>query len=160
VIGPLTTIDFAKLLMDRALVTTHLERLKVPAAALGPGVLVWETDRKCVYITERDRWVLLLGGMRADSLADVPTDLGPDDAGFTVALVPFSHSLRWSGDIWEFAAGDGNGFIQDAPIVGVADPAMWTPCDGRTSDYLVVNAPTLRIASVVLPVISGRLFRR
>lgn len=88
------------------------------------------------------------------------TPLSQGDAGALFAVSDYNHVIRWTGTIFEFAAGDpGNGFY----ALFAFPPALtggWQLCDGSATTYLVVGGAVLETAAFVTPVVANTYFRR
>lgn len=88
------------------------------------------------------------------------TPLTQGDAGALFAVSDYNHVVRWTGSIFEFAAGDpGNGFYAAFAFAPVLTGG-WQLCDGSATTYLVVGGPALQTAVFVTPVLANTYFRR
>lgn len=133
---------------------THANRLAAyPQINYDPGTLFYETDRGVFYIVNpgNTAWDYASGEM-ADTFANVPTDLGADDAGFLLQITDYGHRVKWSGTAWDFAPGDpGNAYFQD---FAVAPSTGWKLCDGTATTYLTMGA-TISATAFTTPNLSG-----
>lgn len=131
-----------------AIVDTHANRISTsnPAPAVPPppyrpdrylGMFYYETDRNALYVAKLvsnvPAWVWI-GGECAVTQANLPNDLGVNDAGFIAIVTDYMHRLRWSGSAWGWAPGEsGSGMLE---MFAVAPGAGWHACDGSTVNYL------------------------
>lgn len=153
-----STVDSLRVAITGTLATvlqdTHANRLaSFPQINYDPGTLFYETDRTVVYRVNaaNTAWVYAAGEMSA-TFANVPTDLGADDAGFLLQITDYGHRVRWSGTAWDFAPGDqGNAYFQD---FAVAPSTGWKLCDGTATTYLVMGV-TIAATAFTTPNLSG-----
>lgn len=84
---------------------------------------------------------------------------GPADAGRIFPIAVYNHRVRWTGTVFEFAAGDaGSDWFAMRPTA--PQEAGWQLCDGTATDYLVVGGVTLTTAPFTTPVVTDQYFRR
>lgn len=89
----------------------HTDRLnRFPATAQNIGDRFIETDRGEVEyavgsVGTVKAWIFLGGGAYGNTLANQPTDLGPNDAGFVFFATDTTDLYRWSGSAWIYFGG-------------------------------------------------------
>ena len=93
---------------------THTDRTAgFPAGSALLGQLLWETDRKILYMAavvgNVQAWVYVAGEYRA-LLASLPSDLVASDVGFLFYASNYRHTLRWGGAGWEMQE-EGRGYL-------------------------------------------------
>lgn len=89
----------------------------------------------------------------AGNLIDQPLNLTAADSGLEFLVLDFGHRMRWTGSVWEFAAGDcGNNFFRASP--SAPQGTGWQLCDGTVTSYLVAGA-SLTTAPFTTPNIAG-----
>jgi hypothetical protein len=133
---------------------------EVPIA--GPGGIVADVWRRYFLDTTTATFnavnantaaINAIPGVNVWPLASQPS-LGVSDAGYLAFVSDYRHFVRWSGTLWTFAPGDvGNGFFR--PYAVVPQEGAWALCDGSVTDYLVVRAAALSVASFTLPNLLG-----
>lgn len=95
-------------------------------------------------------------GVNRWALAGQPS-LGPADEGYIAYVTDYGHVVRFTGTIWEFAAGDpGNGFFS-ARAVAPQEPG-WQLCDGTVTSYLTVGGATLTATAFTTPTVPAGTF--
>lgn len=129
--------------------SNHAQRIGPPGIApssVGIGTLFFELDRGAVYIATATAWLYLAGVMQTIR-ANLPTDLGANDAGFLANLTDFAHALQWTGSAWQFGPGDAGGGYT-VPFVGSPNPlAGWHAANGAQIEVLNGNGSLRKITT-------------
>jgi hypothetical protein len=115
---------------------THANRVNYPAGNF-VGARYYETDRKATYLSIYTGgnyvWVWVSGTMMSTSatLADVPGDLGANDAGFQFYNKHFLRLWIWNATDLQFHYADGLGAGSQVCTSGAAPSGgLWHACDG------------------------------
>jgi hypothetical protein len=89
--------------------------------------------------------------------ANLPGDLGVNDAGFLAFVADYNHVLQWTGTVWTWGPGElGSGMV--VPFEVAPSPATgWASCNGSLVNYL---ESTGVLSSVILPSTAGSYFRQ
>jgi hypothetical protein len=143
----------AGLTLLRALTGTHAQRLTTPASDYNAGTLFFETDRGVLYVVDAAAWKPVKGSEIQDTLANAPTDLTANDAGFLFYVSDFHHRVRWDGAAWQWACGCRPGQYGDFD----SDPgAGWILANGTATTKLGgVGTNTLTAVAVTPANLSG-----
>lgn len=115
--------------VDTLLYGTHAQRTARAPGSLKRGTLWWETDRTALYqvqvsSTNVVAWVLLKTRPMRDTLANRPSDLVTNDAGFLFVATDEGVTYRWSGSAWVYHAGTYGAAFSARPAAGSADEGM------------------------------------
>lgn len=139
-------------------------RLMVDPAKYVLGGLFFETDRTVEYqirlvgsTIKTQQWVYASGEMTGATLADLPADLGGNDAGFLFHDSNLQHSYKWDGSAWSFGPADDHMAGQVSASAGGAVPraGAWQACNGSTVTVSVGDGTT---ANVTTPILTGDTF--
>lgn len=159
--------DEAESALGAVNVATHAQRLaslSTDVLSLIAGSLIFETDRLVTYLaTGRSVGTeVYSGGVYAVPFANIPTDLGPNDAGFLLFVTDFSHLFRWDGAAWAWGPGDpGSGFIVAFGTGLSPVPATgWQKCDTTPTTFLRPSGGGINNIAFVTPNTAGSWFRR
>ncbi len=142
---------------------THANRALYPAAAYPSGAIYKETDRKAVYITgppvNAGVWVYAAGAMPSTSatLADLPGDLGANDAGFEFRSSYFFRKWTWNGAAWHYSDGGAGAGSQVSTSSSATPPSggLWQACDGSTVACALDNATLGNLTASDTRVVAG-----
>jgi hypothetical protein len=157
---------------------SHAQRLSIPANSLPIGTTFYEEDRAVWYEVVASGvnaryWRPSRGTMRA-VLANAPTDLGAQDAGFLFYATNYYRLYRWTGSAWTYADSElPEKFITTYP--GTV-PTGWALCDGSsvtvsksdgttqsfttpdlTGQYIKGGTYTGSVVAAVAPTVGGTL---
>jgi hypothetical protein len=128
----------AGLKLPRVIEDTHANRLaNYPAASYPVGTLFWESDRTVTYInavaSTVQVWRFESGVMQSTSntLSDIPSDLGTNDASFEVYNSFFKRQWIWTGAGFHYTDGVGAGAIV-ATSGAAPSGGLWVACDGTS----------------------------
>lgn len=128
---------------------THVNKVLYPPANYALGSFYWETDRTVLYMNQTvkaaNTWVYITGTMRG-LLAELPSDLGNDDAGFLFEVTDYAHVLVWRSG-WNFFGNDSSNYFVDG-TASAPSPVGWHACDGTTVQFLKSDGT---LGSTVLP---------
>jgi hypothetical protein len=123
----------------------HSQRIVSPASPW-LNAFFWETDRSALYAATAQGsayvWTWLSGMMidTSSTLAGLPGDLGPGDAGFIYRSSVFDRLWRWTGSGWTYADGSlGAGGIV-ATTGAAPSGGFWQTCNGSTVQCALSNA--------------------
>ncbi len=151
---------------------THANRTLYPADSYD-GFLYWETsntipdtDRTSLYLSVSNIWEYVGGEMQSvdTGLADLPTDLGMNDARFRFRNSFFQRAWEWEGSGWHYAdAGLGAGSQVSTDNGIQPSGGLWVYCDGSSAacaldDATIANLFTTNTAvdgSGNMPVVMG-----
>ena len=131
----------------------HADRLD--ATKVWHGTRLYETDRtvsyECRIVSGAKAWVYVSGTMR-NTLANKPTDLGTNDAGFLFYATNYVRTFRWTGSAWEYAQGE----RLTREIIwypGTLPASGWAICDGSSVTVTAADATT---GSFTTPDLTGQ----
>lgn len=83
---------------------------------------------QCRIFHARHEWLWIAGGPHRGLIANIPTDLGDTDEGYTYYATDFDHTFYWNGTGWEWGPGETK---PGALIHHDSDPGTgWHVCDG------------------------------
>lgn len=140
-----------------ALQDTWANRALYPPGSYPEGTPILYTDREVVYVVSGGVWIYWSGAMPGN-LADLPSDLAADDAGFPFQAKDFKHLYRWSGAVWAFDTNDqGSNFLQLAAPGFFTTNGLWGLSDGSTYTVALGNGTT---TSVITTPIDNTYLRR
>jgi hypothetical protein len=144
------------------LVDSHANRANYPATGYPDGTEFWESDRRVLYVCVSNAWIYA-SGIMAGTVAQVPGDLGANDAGFLYRVttgtgaVAYNHLVRWNGSAWE-AADQFGGFFQDFALAPT-EPG-WHLCDGSATKVLQISAGSLVETAFTTPNLTTGVYRK
>lgn len=136
---------------------THAHRINYAAAAYD-GWWYWETsnsipdtDRTSLYLSVNGIWEYVGCEMQdaSSTLANLPTDLGSDDAGFCYRNSFFDRLWEWNGSAWHYADGGLGAGAQVATISSLSPPSggLWQACDGSSVACALDNATITNLSA-------------
>lgn len=109
---------------------THAQRIALTPATITQQTLYFETDRTVYYQLVNSAFIYTAGKM-SSALANIPGDLGSNDAGFLFYATDYQHTYYWDGAVWSYAPGDeGSGFIRHFTVAPRS--GKWQKLDGST----------------------------
>lgn len=112
------------------------------------------SDRNYVsWLSDGTNWIYAYGCQRIALIANKPTSLTTNDAGYLFSSSDYAHTWRWTGSAWEFSPGDpGSGWI--AMDVGI-DGGVWALCNGGAATVSRADSTT---TSITTPNLTGNVF--
>ena len=118
---------------------THAGR---PAAAsYAEGTMLYETDRRVLFIQADGAWQYA-GGLQVASSAARPGDLGMSDAGYQFLANDTQTLYTWIGSAWIQTSGGSGGGYQGPSVWGPsAGGFVWGPADIDQSQLIWQDDP-------------------
>lgn len=83
----------------------------------------------------------------------------PSDAGYTVNITDYAHTIIWNGSGWRFAPGDGSKYFQDSDGTP-PNGGVWQLCDGTTVNVFIITAGVVSLLSFTTPDTTSSVFFR